>query len=211
MRFIGITGGVGSGKSELLAYIGKHYKCEIYRADEVAHLLQSPGMDCWRQLRDLLGEELLLPDGTLDKGKMAERIFADPGLRERVNGIVHPAVQEYLEERVQAARENSKTELLFVEAALLIEAGYKRKADELWYVYAREEVRRRRLAESRGYSEEKIDRIMASQLPEEVFRRECDFVIDNSGELDESYRQIDRRLAAYTRTDKAGQTGEQTL
>lgn len=198
MRFIGITGGVGSGKSALLLYIGKHYKCEIYRADDVARLLQRPGTDCWRRLKSLLGEKMLSPDGTLNRQKLAERIFTDPGLREQVNGIVHPAVQEYLMERVREARANPDVELLFVEAALLIETGYKTVLDEMWYVYVREDVRRRRLAASRGYSAEKIDRIMASQLSEEVFRRECDFVIDNSGEPEESYRQIDRKLEAYT-------------
>lgn len=211
MRFIGITGGVGSGKSELLAYIGKHYKCEIYRADEVAHLLQQPGEECWRWLRELLGDDILLPDQTIDRKKMSDRIFRDLSLRKQVNGIVHPAVEEYVMDRVRAARKNPDVELVFIEAALLIETGYKEKVDELWYIYARESVRRQRLAESRGYSEQQMDLIIGSQLPVTVFLKECDFMIDNSGALDESYRQIDDRLAAYTRREEAEQTGEKTV
>ena len=198
MRFIGITGGVGSGKTAILNYIQKHYRCEVYLADRVAELLQEPGTDCFQALTALLGEEVKTPDGRIDRGKMAERIFADPDLLARVNDIVHPAVKIFLLERLEAARKAGLTELFFVEAALLIECGYRDLVDELWYVYADEEVRIRRLREQRGYSSEKISEIMKNQLSEEIFRQNSDFVIDNSGSLEESYQQIDRKLEAYT-------------
>lgn len=198
MKFIGITGGVGAGKSELLRYIEKHYKCEIYLADEAAHLVKRPGTACYGRLVALLGEEILAPDGQLDKGKMADRIFADAGLLQQVNDIIHPAVKTFLLERLEQAKARGDTELFFVEAALLIEGGYRQLADELWYVYAPEEARKRRLRAARGYSEEKIGRIMAKQLSEERFRADCDFIIDNSGSLEESCRQIDKKLEAFT-------------
>ena len=134
-------------------------------------------------------------DGLIDKGLMADRIFADPSLLEQVNGIIHPAVKEFLLERLARARAEGQADFFFVEAALLIEGGYLALVDEMWYIYADEAVRRQRLSASRGYSEEKIARIMSSQLGEARFRESCDFVIDNSGELAESYRQIDRRLS----------------
>lgn len=198
MRFIGITGGVGSGKSELLNYIGRHYSCEIYRADEVAHLIKKPGTECYRELIDLLGEEILLSDGTIDKKVMADKIFKDKALLCRVNELVHPAVRNFLLERLKEAEKKQGLELFFVEAALLLEAGYGKLVDEMWYVYANEDVRRRRLELSRGYSPEKTERIMDSQLSEEDFRRACDFVIDNSGSLKDSCRQIDKKLEAFT-------------
>ncbi len=201
MLFIGITGGIGAGKSELLTYIRKHYYCEIYLADEVAHLVKKKGTDCYAQLVELLGEEILGTDGEIDKAAMAGAIFANPDILQKVNAIIHPAVQTYLMEKLQAARENPEVELFFVEAALLIEAGYKGLVDELWYVYAREDIRRGRLAASRGYSEEKIADIMRSQLSEEEFRKNCDFMIDNSGELADSFRQIDRKLEAFSWRD----------
>ena len=142
LRFIGITGGVGAGKSEILSYIAKHYQCEIYLADEVAHLVKEPGTECYKQLLCLLGEEILLPDGWIDKAAMAHKIFADKAILQQVNAIVHPAVREFLLEKYQAAKENSKVELFFVEAALLIEAGYKELVDELWYIYADSKVRK---------------------------------------------------------------------
>lgn len=198
MKFIGITGGVGAGKSEILSYIQKHYKCEIYLADRVAEQLQEPGTECFEALVDLLGEDVKTQDGQLDRGRMAEKIFGDPALLEQVNGIVHPAVKDFLTERLKRAKTSGEVELFFVEAALLIEAGYRHLVDELWYIHADEAVRRQRLAAQRGYSEEKISRIMASQLAEETFRENCDFVIDNSGSLEESLRQIDRKLEAYS-------------
>lgn len=198
MRLIGITGGVGAGKSEILAYIRKHYKCRIYLADEVAHLIKRKGQHCYNMLVDLLGEEILEPGGEIDKKKMAAVIFADEELLEQVNAIVHPQVRIFLKERIREAKQDKEVELLFIEAALLIEAGYKEIVDELWYVYADKDVRKRRLQSNRGYSEEKIAQIMSSQLTEEEFRAASDFCIDNSGELTESYKQINKKLEAFT-------------
>lgn len=196
MRFIGITGGIGAGKSELLEYIRVHYPCEIYLADEVAHLVKEPGMKAYEELIGLLGRDITDGGGRIDRAAMADKIFCSPALLEKVNGIIHPAVKEYLMERLEAAKKAAEAELFFVEAALLVEGGYLALVDEMWYVYADEAVRRERLRRFRGYSEEKISRIMSSQLTEERFRQSCDFVIDNSGSLEESCRQIDARLSA---------------
>lgn len=199
MRLIGVTGGVGAGKSEILSYIRKHYKCQIYLADEVAHLVKEKGQRCYFRLIELLGEDVLEPEtGEINKKKMADMIFGDELLLEKVNAIVHPEVRFYLEERIWEAENSSDVELMFIEAALLIEAGYKNLVHEMWYIYADEEVRRKRLKSNRGYSDEKITQIMEAQLSEEEFRNACDFVIDNSGTLRESYKQIRKKLEAFT-------------
>lgn len=228
MRFIGITGGIGAGKTEILGYIKKHYKCEIYLADEVAHLVKQPGTRVYKRLLEILGEDILeeeiqgetkqdpkykspenrcmektntesrsagYQERQINKKAMADKIFASPALLEQVNDIIHPAVKEFLLEKLEAAERAGEAEYFFVEAALLIEAGYLELVDEMWYVYASEAVRRDRLRRFRGYSEEKISGIMASQLTEGRFRESCDFVIDNSGDFRESCRQIDERLA----------------
>lgn len=199
MRLIGITGGVGAGKSEILQYIRKHYKCEIYLADQVAHEVQSPGQPCYQKMVELMGNGILQEDGTIDRAKMASRIFLEKELLLKVNALVHPAVQTYLLDRVKEARQNPEVELFFIEAALLIETGYKEIVDEMWYIYADEKVRRNRLEASRGYTPQKISQIMDKQLSEEAFREACDFVIDNSGTLEDSFRQIDERLETYSR------------
>lgn len=198
MRLIGITGGVGAGKSTILEYIKAHYLCRIYLADEVAHVVKEPGQPCYRALVELLGRDILEEDGRIHKGRMAEKIFRDENLLEQVNAIVHPAVQEYMLEKIQKARQEGQTELFFIEAALLIECGYRDIVDEMWYIYAEEDMRRQRLRDSRGYTLEKIEQIMNSQLTEEAFRAGSDFVIDNSGTPEESFRQIRGKLEDYT-------------
>ncbi|MCI9435650.1 MAG: dephospho-CoA kinase [Lachnospiraceae bacterium] len=197
MRFIGITGGIGAGKSEILGYIKKHYSCEIYLADEVAHLVKQPGSRAYEELKELLGRDVIGRDGEIDRGAMADIIFAKPELLEQVNEIIHPAVKKYLMDRLTCAGREGRTALFFVEAALLIECGYLALVDEMWYIYADEAVRRNRLKLSRGYSDEKISRIMSSQLSEEAFRKNCDFVIDNSGDFGQTIRQITQKLVPY--------------
>ena len=193
MYIIGVTGGVGAGKSAILHYIEEHYDCEVYLADQVAHIVKEPGQPCYFQLVELLGADILQEDGKIDKSRMAAKIFADGQLLQKVNDLIHPAVRIYLEERIRLAAEKGVS-FLFIEAALLIETGYKNVVDELWYIYAEEPVRRTRLRTQRNYSEEKITQIMGSQLTEETFRKECDFVVDNSGDLKTACEQIDERL-----------------
>lgn len=197
MRVIGFTGGVGSGKSRLLAYIKEQYNCRVLLADEAAHLVKEPGQPCYEQLIRLLGEEILHADGTIDKAKMAEKIFTDHALLLAVNGIIHPAVKERILSEIAAEREAGIYDFFFLEAALLIEEGYLKVVDEMWYIYADESVRKTRLMQSRGYTEEKIAAIMQSQLSEEEFRKSCTVVIDNSGNFAETKRQIDEKLGEY--------------
>lgn len=194
MKFIGITGGVGAGKSELLDYLKKHYNCRILKADEAAHQIRQPGTPCYQALISLLGKEIAAPDGQIDRNKMAAKIFADSRLLQQVNELIHPAVKQYILEEVERSRREGSCDYFFLEAALLIEDGYGEIVDELWYIRADEEVRRKRLRASRDYDDEKIDRIMASQLREEEFRQHVQTVIDNSGALEKAYKQIDRKL-----------------
>lgn len=197
MKLIGITGGIGAGKSALLDYIGDHYNCRIILADEAAHLVQQPGKtSCYDSLVMLLGRQVLAENGQIDKQKMAERIFSDATLLKQVNQIIHPAVKAYILGQVAKSRQEGKLDFFFIEAALLIEDGYADIVDELWYIHAEAGIRRERLKAARQYSDDKIDRIMASQLPEEEFRKQSQVVIDNSTTQEAAFRQIDKRLGA---------------
>lgn len=194
---IGITGGVGAGKSALLQYIKEKYCCKILMADEIAHKVKEPGQACYEEIVSLLSPEILEEDGTIHRGKMAVKIFGSEELLQKVNNLIHPAVKKMILDEITVAKAEGKLDFLFVEAALLIEDGYLDIVDEMWYIYAREEVRRRRLKESRNYTDEKIDAIMKSQLKEEIFRKYCSIVIDNSEGLPAASRQIDRKLGEY--------------
>lgn len=197
MRVIGITGGVGSGKSALLDYLVRNYNCKVIMADEVAHRVKEPGQSCYEKLVELLSSDILNEDGTIHKGRMAAKIFESDELLEKVNKIIHPAVKEMIMDEITDARDKGELDFLFLEAALLIEDGYLNIVDEMWYIYAREELRRARLKASRSYSDEKIDAIMKSQLTEEDFRKNCIVTIDNSDSLEEACRQIDMKLGEY--------------
>ncbi len=194
MKVIGITGGVGAGKSEILAYLKEHCRCRIIMADRLAETLEEPGQVCYLQIVSLLGQDILQEDGRIDRRKMAAKIFADGKLLTAVNAMIHPAVKEYILQIIQTEKVEDVLDYLFIEAALLIEDGYDKIVDELWYIHADAEVRRQRLKASRGYTDEKIDNILGQQLSEEAFFKHCHVVIDNSGSLDHVYKQIDEKL-----------------
>ncbi len=194
MKVIGITGGVGAGKSCILSYLQERTSCRLIMADQVAHRLEEPGGICYEQIVSLLGRQILSEDGRIDKGKMAAEIFGDKELLAQVNRIVHPAVKRYIVEAIEQERQARRIDYLFLEAALLIEDGYGQIVDEMWYIHTDEKVRRDRLKASRGYTDEKIDSIMRGQLPAEEFSKHCAVVLDNSGTLESVYRQIDEKL-----------------
>ena len=197
MKVIGITGGVGCGKTRLLHYLEKNYKCRILLADRAALLLQQPGGLCHEPVTALLGREILQPDGRIDRELMAAKIFQDHALLASVNAIVHPAVKEYILLQIRQEKQKGEHDFFFLEAALLIEEGYEQIVDEMWYVYADENVRRKRLKDDRQYSDSKTDSILRAQLPEETYRAHCDFVIDNSGDITYAYEQIDKKMGEY--------------
>lgn len=194
MKIIGITGGVGAGKSQVLEYLRRRQGCRVIIADRVAHALEEPGGVCLEQIVDLLGREILTADGSIDKGKMASRIFGDEKLLAQVNGIVHPAVKREICRVIEEERKAGRLQYLFIEAALLIEDGYEQIVDEMWYIHAKEQIRRQRLKESRHYPDEKIDRIMQGQLSEAEFYRHCPVVIENNDTMESVYRQIEEKL-----------------
>ena len=157
-----------------------------------------PGTECFQKLKEkFAGEDIYQPDGSLDRAQLATVIFSDDRKREELNAIVHPAVREYVLQQKEAEERAGKLFLLVLEAALLIEEHYDEICDELWYIYADEEVRKERLIEGRGYSEKKVREIMANQLSEDEFSSHCDFEIDNSGDFEETKKQLDHRMKKY--------------
>lgn len=196
MKVIGITGGVGCGKSAVLSRLEETLNCVVLRADEAAMELELKGHDCYDSLVDLLGTEVLNEDGQINRNKMAAMVFDNDELLEEVNNIVHPAVKKYILEQIDKTKKKGNVDFFFLEAALLIECGYTSIVDEMWYIFARKDIRIKRLKESRNYSDQKIESIMDSQLSEEEFRKNSDFVVDNSNSLEDSINQICKRIEA---------------
>lgn len=195
MKFIGITGGVGAGKSAILDYLKNKPDTKVMLADEIAHELMMPGTQCYDRLKAEFGtEDIYQKDGFFDRIKLAQVIFSDDEKRKKLNGIVHPAVRKYVIGQAAYERKEGKIKLLVLEAALLIEEHYDEICDELWYIYTSEENRRIRLKKQRNYSDEKIDEIFKSQLTDEKFRKACRVVIDNNGTIEAAAAQIEAAL-----------------
>lgn len=192
MKVLGITGGVGSGKSEVLNYLREAYGAVVCQMDETAKRLQEKGTGCFRKIAEAFGPEIIGADGELDRKKLGARVFSDSEQLRLLNSIVHPEVLRSVSADIRKHTEEG-TPLYVVEAALLPDVGGE-LCDEIWYIYASEEVRRERLKASRHYSDEKITDMIASQPSEETFRRACTAVIDNSGTFENTERQIGERL-----------------
>ena len=211
MITIGITGGVGAGKSEILRYLEEHYNSRILMSDDAAKDLEKPGGPLYEPLIELLEskegtvnqtEPLLMPGKEINKAEMARRIFADAALLQKINQIVHPAVNRYILDEIERERAAGQREFFVLESALLVENGYDKILDSMWYIYCEESVRAERLRASRGYTEEKIRSIVSKQVSEAQFREVCDVVIDNSGELggeDGALAQVDAAIEKIRR------------
>ena len=192
MKVIGITGGVGSGKSEVLNFMKEKYGAVICQMDEVAKQIQRKGNHAFTRIIQEFGEQIIGPDGELDRGKLGNCVFADEEKLKTLNEIVHPEVIEWVRKDISKKRAEGCS-FYIVEAALLPEVG-KELCDELWYIYTEENVRRSRLKCSRHYTDEKITQMIASQPDEDAFRMACTTVIDNSGNFEDTKRQIGDRL-----------------
>lgn len=143
MKVLGITGGVGSGKSCVLAYMEEAYGAVICQMDDTARELQQKGTSCFEQIADVFGPEILNADGGLDRTALGTIVFSDEQKLQQLNAIVHPQVIREVRRRIQEC-EAAGCPLFVVEAALLPDVG-RELCDELWYIYADETVRRCRL------------------------------------------------------------------
>ena len=193
MKIIGITGGVGSGKSRILSYMEERFQAVVCQADHVAWDLQKPGEVCYKEIVSYFGTGILNKDDTIDRKVLGQIVFSNEEELLKLNAITHPAVKDAIRKQIESEVKRG-TELFVIEAALLIEEHYDEICDELWYIYTDRQVRRERLKTSRQYTDEKIDAIMASQLPEEIFRERCQKIINNSGDFEETCIQLEEAI-----------------
>ena len=201
MMVLGLTGGVGAGKSRILELFSHDYGAQVIQADLVARKLEDPGQPGLTGLVSLFGAGILQKDGTLDRKGFADRIFGNPEALKRVNALILPLTWNEIKRQI---RESSE-ELIVVEAALFDERS-REVCQYLLYVDTQDEIRIQRLMENRGYSREKCLDIMKNQADRNDFLKLADFVIDNSGSLEESRLQI-RRILKKTGYDNGLEEG----
>jgi dephospho-CoA kinase len=194
MLRVGLTGGVACGKStvaKMFADLG----ATIVDADTIAHELYRPGHEVFQELVRHFGPEILKPDGELDRAKLATLVF-DGGRVEELNKIVHPAVIRQQDQWMRALGEKDPYAVAIVEAALILEAGVKDRFDRIMVVTCKPAQKVARFAQRTGTSEDAaradVDRRTKAQMPDEEKARRADFVIDNSGTIEETRHQVQR-------------------
>lgn len=193
---IGITGGVGCGKSTVLEILKEKYHASVIEADKVGHIVMEYGNVAYDKIISLFGDSITDKSSTIpaiNRKALSEIVFNDEAKLKKLNEIIHPAVKEYIKTFVEQEKLKG-TKYIVVEAALLIEAGYRDVCDCYCYVYTDEKIRKMRLMNSRGYTNEKTAAIMKNQLPESIFRKECEYIIDNNADYDKLCLEIGRIL-----------------
>lgn len=185
---IGVIGGVGAGKSTVLETLRQNYDFQVYRTDDMAKQLYHKGSPVFAPLTELLGEEILTPDGEgLQLAALATRLYNEPTLRKKLENIVHPTVWQDVHHLARKAKKEGSR--IVVETALPNQV-FLADCDEVWFVYTERETRIQRLMESRGYSRERAESIIAAQLEDDEYAALSDFVINNSFTEEETRNEI---------------------
>ncbi len=179
MKLIGLTGGIGSGKSTVAKLLVQE-GWVLVDADRIARDIVEPGQPALTELAEAFGQDILLPDGSLDRGLLASRAFASREKTDLLNSITHPRIQEETQARFEAARQGG-AEFVVYDMPLLVDKGLHRDMDATIVVDVDAEERVRRLVEYRGLEESDARRRIAAQIPDDVRRAAADFVIDNNG------------------------------
>ena len=190
MKIIGITGGVGAGKSTILDYLSQKYDAYVIQADKIGHLVMEPGGLCYEHVIALFGRQIIKNDKTIDRKRVSDVVFEQPDFLSRLNEIIHPAVKRYILKSLEKQKEEGR-KLCVVEAALFLEEHYQEFCDEVWYIHTDEEIRIQRLMKNRGYTREKSLGIIGNQASEDYFRAHTDFVVENNGNVEKTWKQID--------------------
>ena len=185
-----MTGGIGTGKSEVtraLADLG----ASVIDADRVGHEAYRPHAGVWQEVVQAFGEGILQPDGEIDRKALGAIVFSQPDARAKLNGIMHPWMAKTIEQQICQMRKDG-VEVVVLEAALLIEAGWRYLVDELWVTTAPEGEAVRRVSLRADLPEEEVRRRMASQMPVAEKINQADVVIENAGDLDQLRQRVER-------------------
>jgi dephospho-CoA kinase len=193
MLKIGITGGIGCGKSQVCQLLEKN-GIPIIHADLVAREMMDTNEEIISQVKKVLGEEAYLPNGKLDRKRTAKTIFNDENAKRRLNQIVHPQVIEYQKKELEKLERSGKYKFAGVEAALIFEAKAQQQFDVIVVVAASETTVINRLMKRDGLSKQEIMKRIGSQIPLSEKIKRADIVIHNDGSLDELNHEVNRLL-----------------
>jgi dephospho-CoA kinase len=199
MKTIGLTGGIGSGKStvsQILAGLGAF----IIDADKVGHEIYLPGKEAWQQVTTAFGRDILTADQTIDRKKLGAIVFGSDEARKKLNSIVHPLMFKDIERRIKEKRVEGFTKPIVVEAAVLIEANWLPLVDEVWVVVAGKSAVIERVAAQRGLSAQDTEARIASQLADAERLKYANLVIPNDGSPEELEQRVRKAWNQLNRT-----------
>jgi dephospho-CoA kinase len=186
---IGLTGGIGSGKTtaaEILAGLG----AVVIDADKIGHEIYRPGTEGFRRVVEAFGPHIVAADGTIDRGALGAIVFADPKALARLNALVHPLIGDEIRRRITAARAADPRRPIVVEAAIMLEAGW-RFFDRIWLVTAAPETAITRAIVTRGHTRAEVERRLAAQMPDAERRRFAHLVLENDGTLGDLQARVE--------------------
>lgn len=186
---IGLTGGIATGKSTVSAMLAE-LGASIVDADQVAREVVLPGEPALRQVAEVFGQAVLQEDGTLNRKKLGKIVFADENKRKQLEAILHPAIRRVMAERIDRLERENPARLVVADIPLLYEVGLDSLYPEVLLVYAPAPVQMKRLAERDGLTEREARQRLDAQMPIETKKRKATWVIDNSGTLEETRRQV---------------------
>ena len=210
MLRVGLTGGIASGKSTV-SKIFATFGAKVLDADEVAREVLLPGQPAWTRLRQSFGEEFFHPDGKVKRKQLRKLVFADPEKRRQLNAIVHPEVMKEISRRSEILSSSFQTEVLLVDVPLLLEAGLANRIDKIVVVYVSEKVQINRLSQRDGISEEEAKQALEVQMALSKKVEQADYVIDNSGTLEETRSQVEKvweELVKLARNERRGESAK---
>lgn len=201
MKVIGLTGGIGTGKSTVSAYLAEK-GCRIIDADRISHQMTKKGSPCLTEIEEAFGKEVFLQDGSLNRKKLGEVVFSDPEKKEKLEQIITQRVMEKTLAEVEACRRKQER-IVVIDAPLLFECGMQNDTDENWLVVCEKKIRFARIAARDGLNAEEIQERMRNQMPTRQKEMLADCVIDNSKDLSWLHAQIDAQLARINNEENA--------
>lgn len=196
MKTIGLTGGIGAGKSTV-SQILTEFGAFVIDADKVGHEIYLPGKEAWKQVSAAFGNDILAVDQTIDRKKLGALVFGSDEARKKLNSIVHPLMFQDIRRRIDEKRAEGFTNPIVVEAAILIEANWLPLVDEVWVVVTNKNVVVERVAIQRGMAVKDTEARIASQLSDAERLKYAQVIITNDGtreELEKSIRDAWNRI-----------------
>ncbi len=194
MKVIGLTGGIACGKSTVSGML-EDLGAAIIDADVIAREIMEKGTPVWQKIKEVFGDEYLLPDGEIDRKKLGELVFANPEALKKLNSITHPEIRREVVLRIDRLKSSGTYKAIVVDAALLIEAGWCDMVDEVWLVVADRETQIERLMKRNGLTRQQALNRISSQMDQDIKMRYADRIIDNSHGMEHTRKQVEQLWA----------------